>query len=65
MVLVFYNPNSAIANGTNPFSSGWNPCHCTSRLNAVMAKLRWSYRFPNLLHALYFWMEAQRRQREE
>lgn len=23
------------------------------------------YRFPNLLHALYFWMESQRRRREE
>ncbi len=26
---------------------------------------RGGYRFPNLLHALYFWMESQRRRREE
>lgn len=28
-------------------------------------EVRGGYRFPNLLHALYFWMEAQRRRREE
>ena len=28
-------------------------------------EVRGGYRFPNLLHALYFWMESQRRRREE
>lgn len=38
LVLVNYRLNSAIDSLTKPFSSGWNPCHCTNMLNRAIVK---------------------------